>query len=129
MSILVDMEERESHNGKRKRERKPREGFIARVNLEALKNELGMSSVEDIGVFLELANPKGVYNWSKEQDNHGTRPSYNSIVRMMQRGATAKSLFGVECAKPSESERRIELTDDLVAEMMLRAGELLKKRG
>jgi hypothetical protein len=76
-----------------------------------LKKELGMSVAEDIGVFLNLANPKGVYNWDKDQDNHGTRPSWNAIVRMLQSGATVESLFGVEYRRPTV-ETESEMTSD-----------------
>ncbi|MBO7413996.1 MAG: hypothetical protein J6U20_10120 [Fibrobacter sp.] len=115
-------------NKKRGRKAGAGEGFIARVDLDSLKKELGFSSIEEIGVFVNLSNPKGVYNWSKDQANHGTRPSYNAIVRMMRSGATSKSLFGVESSCHSEEPQNIVITDDLVAEMMLRAGELLKKK-
>ncbi len=116
-------------NKKRGRKAGTGEGFIARVDLDSLKNELGFSSIEEIGVFVNLSNPKGVYNWGKDQDNHGTRPSYNAIVRMMRSGATSKSLFGVESSCRSEEPQNIVITDDLVAEMMLRAGKMLKKKG
>ena len=82
--------------GKKARRKKPKEGFLSKVDLEGLKRELGMSAVEEIGAFVNLANPKGAYNWAKDQDDHGTRPSYNAVVRMLQRGASTKTLFGVE---------------------------------
>lgn len=126
-SGLVDGGISES-NKKRGRKAGAGEGFISRVDLDSLKKELGFSSIEEIGVFLNLSNPKGVYNWSKDQANHGTRPSYNAIVRMMRNGATSKSLFGVDAPVPVGESQKIVLTDDLIAEMMVRAGEMLKKK-
>jgi hypothetical protein len=115
-------------DGLKTRRKKPKEVFLAKVNLEMLKKELGFSTVEEIGTFVNLANPKNAYNWAKEKDDHGTRPSWNAIVRMLRRGATTKTLFGVDSPEVSSEPQKIVLTDDLIAEMMTRAGEMLKKK-
>jgi hypothetical protein len=47
---------------------------------------------------------------------------------MMRNGATSKSLFGVDATVPVGESHKIVLTDDLIAEMMVRAGEMLKKK-
>lgn len=70
--------------------------FLHKIDLKALQKELGMNA-EGIGRFLQMKNPKGVYNWSKEK-SPGTRPSYNAIVRLLQKGATVETLFGVDYA-------------------------------
>ena len=95
MDEILNSNTDEEIQGKTRR-KKPKEGFLTKVNLENLKKELGMSTAEDIGVFVQLANPKNVYNWDKDQENHGTRPSWNAIVRMMQNGATVETLLGVQ---------------------------------
>lgn len=56
-------------------------------------------SIEDIGKYVNLKNPKGVYKWSKEPEDYGTRPSYNALIRLLGKGATVETLFGVEYAK------------------------------
>lgn len=126
----TDSEDQENscEDGKKTRRKKPKEVFLARVNLDSLKKELGFSTVEEIGSFVNLANPKGAYNWAKEKDDHGTRPSWNAIVRMLQRGATTKTLFGVETPVAPSEPQRIVVTEDLLADMMLQAGTLLKKK-
>lgn len=95
--------------------------FLHKIDLKALQKELGMSA-EGIGRFLQMKNPKGVYNWSKEK-SPGTRPSYNAIVRLLQKGATVETLFGVDYAAthqpavPSEIARDSEFQEGLQAAM------------
>ena len=69
--------------------------FLHKVDLETLKKEVGLS-IEEIGNLAQLKNPKGVYNWSKDKANNGTRPPYNAVIRLLQKGATVETLFGVE---------------------------------
>lgn len=71
------------------------ETFLHTIDLKTLSKELEMST-ESIGRFLQMKNPKGVYNWSKDKSAYGTRPSYNDIIRLLQKGATVETLFGVE---------------------------------
>lgn len=73
------------------------DNFLHKIDLETLKKETGLT-VDEIGALIEMKNPKGVYNWSKDQNNHGTRPSYNAIVKLLQAGATTETLFGVDYA-------------------------------
>lgn len=68
---------------------------LHKVNLDALQKELGMS-VEDIGRFVQLKNPKGAYKWSKDSDGYGTRPSYDAVGMLLENGATVETLFGIE---------------------------------
>lgn len=69
--------------------------FLHKVDLETLKKEVGLS-IEEIGNLAQLKNPKGVYNWSKDKDNNGTRPPYNAVIRLLEKGPTVETLFGVE---------------------------------
>ena len=69
--------------------------FLHKVDLETLKKEVGLS-IEEIGNLAQLKNPKGVYNWSKDKASNGTRPPYNAVIRLLEKGATVETLFGVE---------------------------------
>ena len=69
--------------------------FLHKIDLETLMKEVGLS-IEEIGNLAQLKNPKGVYNWSKDKANNGTRPPYNAVIRLLQKGATMETLFGVE---------------------------------
>lgn len=76
------------------------DNFLHKIDLDALKKETGLT-VDEIGALVEMKNPKGVYNWSKDQAIHGTRPSYNAIVKLLQAGASTETLFGVS-SKPQQ---------------------------
>lgn len=97
-----------------------------KIDLKALQKELGMSA-EGIGRFLQMKNPKGIYNWSKEK-SPGTRPSYNAIVRLLQKGATVETLFGVDYAathqpatEPAENREPIDYQDPKFLETVKKA--------
>lgn len=70
--------------------------FLHNINLGDLQKEVNIDSVEGIGTFLQMKNPKGPYNWAKDGATYGTRPSYNDIIRLLRRGATVETLFGVD---------------------------------
>lgn len=72
------------------------EDFLHKIDLKVLQKETEIDSAEDIGRFLQMKNPKGVYNWAKDKNVHGTRPSFNDVIRLLKKGATTKTLFGVE---------------------------------
>ena len=76
------------------------EDFLHKIDLKVLQKETEIDSAEDIGRFLQMKNPKGVYNWAKDKDIHGTRPSFNDVIRLLKKGATVETLFGVEYKGP-----------------------------
>lgn len=82
------------------------EPLLHKINLDDLKKETGFSTVEEIGAFVGLSNPKGAYNWDKDKEDHGTRPKYNAIIRLLQKGATQKTLFGVEPKQPNPEKNK-----------------------
>ena len=72
-----------------------KKNFLHEIDIDRLKLETGLS-VEEIAGIAELKNPKGVYAWDKKGDKSGTRPSYNALVRLLLKGASVETLFGVE---------------------------------
>ena len=88
--------------------------YLQKVNLEALQKETGLTLAE----IAELANigPKVVYKW-RYLHKDGSRPDYNTIVRLLLKGATVETLFGVEYKRPSppptaeKSQEQITPTD------------------
>jgi len=79
------------------------DSFLHKINLNALKNEVGIDSAEGIGNFLQMKNPKGVYNWAKDKSAYGSRPSYNDLVRLLEKGATVETLFGIDYSDRSSA--------------------------
>ena len=84
--------------------------FLQKVNLEALQKETGMTLAE----LAELAKigPKVIYKW-RYMHKDSSRPDYNAIVRLLEKGATVETLFGVDY-KPKNSAPSIppELSND-----------------
>lgn len=69
--------------------------YLQKVNLETLQKETGL----DMKGLADLAGigPKVVYKWAYLHKD-SSRPDYNAIVRLLQKGATVETLFGVDYA-------------------------------
>ena len=106
--------------------KKANEEYLHKINLNSLKVEMKM----DLPEIARMAGitENGIYKWSWDKSRQGVRPSYNAIVRLLRNGATTKTLFGVDAPVAPSEPQKIVLTDDLIAEMMVRAGEMLKKK-
>jgi len=78
--------------------------FLHKIDLDALQKEVGMT-IDEIGALIEMKNPKGIYNWAKGQDNHGTRPSYNALIRLLLAGATTMPGFVRAFFLPAKKEK------------------------
>jgi hypothetical protein len=109
--------------------------FLQKVNLDALQKETGLD-IEGIGTFVQMKNPRGVYKWAKNKnDESGTRPSYNAIVRLLQKGATTKTLFGVDAAttyqpapEPAENREPIDYQDPKFLAALEKGMALIEER-
>lgn len=76
--------------------------YLHEINLEELKKETGLSHEE----IAELASvgPKVVYKW-QYMHKDSSRPDYNTLIRLLEKGATVETLFGVDYKnkfKPNE---------------------------
>jgi len=89
--------------------------YLQKVNLEALQKETGL----DMKGLADLAGigPKVVYKWAYLHKD-SSRPDYNAIVRLLQKGATVETLFGVDYAathhpapEPAENREPIDYQD------------------
>ena len=87
--------------------------FLHKIDLESLKKETGLT-IDEIGELVEIKNHKGVYNWAKSQIDHGTRPSFNALVKLLLAGATTKTLFGVDY-KPKQAAPAVPSPDFVAA--------------
>ena len=110
------------------------EEFLHSVNMDQLVKELNLDSVEAVGAFVGLKNPKGAYYWAKDKVGCGTRPSYNAIIKMLNNGATVETLFGVEYKKmhqefvvPPSTQEIFDFPEFQIG--MKKAIEKLKKDG
>lgn len=84
--------------------------FLHDIDVNSLKNELKMD-VSDIAKLAEISE-NGIYKWSWDKFKNGTRPSYNAIVRLLQKGATVETLFGVNYAEIHNYVPKLPLEPD-----------------
>lgn len=112
--------------GKKKKKEKEIEDYLHKINVDQVLLETGLDMdglCKLIGVDYQTIN-----RWKFGKDRNGNRPKYNAIVRLLRHGATQKTLFGVENPVSSSEPNKIVLTDDLVAEMLVRAGRMLEEK-
>ena len=107
--------------------------FLHDIDVNSLKNELKMD-VPDIAKLAEISE-NGVYKWSWDKSKNGTRPSYNAIVRLLQAGATTKTLFGVDYAathqpapEPAENREPIDYQDPKFLAALEKGMALIEER-
>lgn len=67
--------------------------YLQKVDLNTLQKETGL----DLKGLADIAGigPKVVYKWAYLHKD-SSRPDYNAIVRLLLKGATVKTLFGVD---------------------------------
>lgn len=100
--------------------------FLHKVNLESLQKETGLS-MQGIADLAEVC-VQTVYRWAWDKSRQGNRPSYNAVVRLLEKGASTMTLFGVGSSTVPQEPQRIVVTDELVAEMLTRAGLMFKSK-
>lgn len=86
--------------------------FLHKIDVDQLKSELNM----DVPEIAKLAgiSENGVYKWAWSKDKNGTRPSFNAVVRLLEKGASTKTLFGVDSASAFDRSKRSPL--DLIGD-------------
>lgn len=111
---------------KKRKKEKEAEDYLHKINVDQVLRETGLDMdglCKLIGIDYQTIN-----RWKFGKDRKGNRPKYNAIIRMLRHGATTKTLFGVDTPSAPPEPQKIVLTDDLIAEMMVRAGDMLKKK-
>ena len=96
--------------------------YLQKVNLDALQEETGMNLAE-LAKLAEIG-PKVIYKWAYMHKD-SSRPSYNALVKLFERGATVETLFGVEYKKGSKAKEPEKITDEDLSRALFRAAEIL----
>lgn len=91
--------------------------FLQKVNLELLKKDMRMTQ-QQIAELVDLSE-KGLYKWTYDKSNGGTRPTYDVVKILLEHGASLKALFGIDAPFVPVSESAEEF-DAKVKESMLR---------
>lgn len=79
--------------------------FLHAIDLDELKKETGMS-LEELANLAEIG-PKVIYKW-QYMHKDSSRPSFNAIVRLLQKGATTKTLFGVDMSNGETMSNQVQ---------------------
>lgn len=103
--------------------------FLQKVDLDALQKETGM----DLKELASLAGigPKVIYKWSYMHKD-SSRPDYNAIVRLLERGATVETLFGVAYRKSDhiqESDDKRNDTRSIIREEIVQIISDMRAKG
>ena len=69
--------------------------FLHKISLELLKKETNLTS-DEIASLSGITDAKNLGKWSQDKERGGSRPNYNALVKLLEKGATTKTLFGVE---------------------------------
>lgn len=91
--------------------------FLHSINLDLLQSETGLD-VHGIANAVGV-DPQSVYRWSWPKEKNGNRPKFNAVKILLERGASVKTLFGVDSAEISVPENLSDF-DDKVKESILR---------
>jgi hypothetical protein len=99
--------------------------FLHKVNLDALQKETGLS-LQGIADLAEVS-VQMVYRWAWDKAKQGNRPSFNALVKLLEKGASTSALFGVEC-KNRQAPAEMSANKDF-QEGVAKAFEDIKARG
>lgn len=84
------------------------EDFLHNIDIDKLGKEVNLD-LDGLGSLAEYRNHKGVYKWAKSKGNDGTRPQFNTIVKLLERGATVETLFGVDYTEKHSPVKKASL--------------------
>lgn len=104
--------------------------YLHKIDLKELSKETGLS-INEIAALAEIG-PKVVYKW-QYMHKDSSRPDFNTIIRLLLKGATTETLFGVDYSaihKTFDLNKRVsEIMDSpRFQEMVRRAVEDVKSR-
>lgn len=55
-------------------------------------------TLSEIADLSGISDPRNLGKWMQEKSKGGSRPNYNAIAKLLQKGSTVETLFGVEYA-------------------------------
>lgn len=71
------------------------ESYLQKVDLKKLSEETGLD-YQGICNLVGIKEVKNLYKWTGMKMKGNGRPKYNAIVRLLEKGASVESLFGVK---------------------------------
>ena len=74
--------------------------FLHKINISKVLEETGLD-MSGLSALLDIEE-QTIGRWEKDKAHNGNRPKYNAIIMMLQKGATTKTLFGIDCNPQKE---------------------------
>lgn len=74
--------------------------FLHKIDVYKLTEETNLS-LEEVAKLSDIKEARNLGKWNQDKPD-GSRPNYNAIVRLLEKGATVETLFGVDY-KPKNS--------------------------
>jgi len=106
---------------------------LHKISIEKLSKDTGLP-VEEIAKLAGISEARNLGKWAQEKPN-GSRPNYNAIVRLLQKGATVETLFGVDYAathqpapEPAENREPIDYQDPKFLAALEKGMALIEER-
>ena len=72
--------------------------YLHKIDVKTLLKETGLT-LNELAKESGISRSNNLKKWEKDKDNGGARPSFNTFIKLLQKGATVETLFGVEYAK------------------------------
>ena len=120
-------------NTKKDTDSRIEESFLHEINVDAVLKETGMD-LDELCKLINVDN-QSVGRWNKPKSKAGNRPKYNAIVRLLQKGATVETLFGVDYAathqpapEPAENREPIDYQDPKFLAALEKGMALIEER-
>lgn len=68
--------------------------FLHKIDIDKLSKETGLS-LDEIASLADIKESRNLGKWNQDKSG-GSRPNFNAIVRLLEKGATVETLFGVD---------------------------------
>ena len=76
-----------------------------KVNIKAVMSETGLT-FEQLAELAEMRNSKAIYKWAYDREKNGIRPTYETLAKLLEAGASVESLFGVNYKAGEKNHRK-----------------------
>ncbi|MBR6448392.1 MAG: hypothetical protein IKS96_07085 [Fibrobacter sp.] len=85
--------------------------FLHKINISKVLEETGLD-MSGLSALLDIEE-QTIGRWEKDKAHNGNRPKYNAIIMMLQKGATTKTLFGIDC-NPQKELNKLPPIEELI---------------
>lgn len=85
--------------------------YLHKISLDALFRETGLNA-KQIAELAGISDPKNLGKWGQSKPD-GSRPNYNAFIRLLEKGASVETLFGVEYGRRTPEASTADAVKDV----------------